>query len=74
MAKYGNLNNRSVNRVKDIEGDDRIKNDYDKLFKEHNKLKYDYNKLLREKPEAKKMILYKKLNDNPKKESWRKSR
>ena len=54
MAKYGNLNNRSVNRVKDNEGDDRIKNDYDKLLKEHDKLKYDYNKLLREKPEAKK--------------------
>ena len=54
-----------MNRVKDIEGDDRIKNDYDKLFKEHNKLKYDYNKLLREKPEAKKDDnCNKKLNDD----------
>ena len=46
-----------MNRVKDNKGDDRIKNDYDKLLKEHDKLKYDYNKLLREKPEAKKMMI-----------------
>ena len=54
-----------MNRIKDNEDNDRIKNDDDKLLKKHNKWKYDYNKLLREKPEAKKDDDYnKKINDN----------
>jgi hypothetical protein len=53
-----------VNRVKDNEVDDKIKNDFDKSLKEHNILKDDHNKLLREKPEGKKDDNYnKKLND-----------